>query len=41
MQTVMLAREDMAVVFMAVTPGPVRWHYRQLINALVYQAIAD
>ena len=34
-------REDMAVVFMAVTPGPTRWHYRQLINALVYQAIAD
>lgn len=34
-------REDMAVVFMAVTPGPIRWHYRQLINALVYQAIDD
>jgi CubicO group peptidase (beta-lactamase class C family) len=34
-------REDMAVVFMAVTPGPIRWHYRQLVNALVYQAIAD
>jgi len=34
-------REDMAVVFMAVTPGPIRWHYRRLINALVYQAIAD
>jgi CubicO group peptidase (beta-lactamase class C family) len=34
-------REDMAVVFMAVTPGPARWHYRQLINALVYQAIDD
>jgi CubicO group peptidase (beta-lactamase class C family) len=34
-------REDMAVVFMAVTPGPVRWHYRQLINALVYQALDD
>ena len=32
-------REDMAVVYMAVTPGPVRWHYRQLINALVYQAL--
>ena len=32
-------REDMAVVFMAVTPGPIRWHYRQLINSLVYQAI--
>ena len=34
-------REDMAVVYMAVTPGPVRWHYRQLINALVYQALSD
>jgi CubicO group peptidase (beta-lactamase class C family) len=34
-------REDLAVVFMAVTPGPIRWHYRLLINALVYQAIAD
>ncbi|MGZ3409522.1 MAG: serine hydrolase domain-containing protein [Xanthobacteraceae bacterium] len=34
-------REDMVVVFMAVTPGPSRWHYRQLVNALVYQAIAD
>lgn len=32
-------REDLAVVYMAVTPGPVRWHYRQLINALVYQAL--
>jgi CubicO group peptidase (beta-lactamase class C family) len=34
-------REDMAVVFMAVTPGQMRWHYRRLINALVYQAVAD
>ncbi len=34
-------REDLAVVFMAVTPGPLRWHYRRLINALVYQAIVD
>lgn len=32
-------REDMAVVYMAATPGPIRWHYRQLINALVYQAL--
>ena len=32
-------REDLAVVYMAVTPGPVRWHYRQLINTLVYQAL--
>jgi len=28
-------------VFMAHTPGPIRWHYRQVINALVYQAIVD
>jgi len=34
-------REELAVVFMAHTPGPLRWHYRQLINALVYQAIVD
>jgi CubicO group peptidase (beta-lactamase class C family) len=34
-------REDMAVVYMAVTPGPMRWHYRRLINALVYQAIEN
>jgi CubicO group peptidase (beta-lactamase class C family) len=34
-------REDMAVVYMSVTPGPVRWHYRRLINALVYQAIEN
>lgn len=33
--------EDLAVVFMAHSPGPIRWHYRQLINALVYQAIVD
>jgi CubicO group peptidase (beta-lactamase class C family) len=34
-------REQLAVVFMAQTPGPIRWHYRQVINALVYQAIVD
>ena len=34
-------KEDLAVVFMAHSPGPIRWHYRQLINALVYQAIVD
>jgi CubicO group peptidase (beta-lactamase class C family) len=34
-------KEDLAVVFMAHTPGPIRWHYRQVINALVYQAIVD
>jgi CubicO group peptidase (beta-lactamase class C family) len=34
-------KEQLAVVFMAHTPGPVRWHYRYLINALVEQAIVD
>jgi hypothetical protein len=31
----------LAVVWMAQTPGTIRWKYRQMINALVYQAIAD
>ena len=34
-------REQLAVVFMAHSPGPIRWHYRQAINALVYQALVD
>jgi CubicO group peptidase (beta-lactamase class C family) len=34
-------QEQLAVVFMAHSPGPARWHYRELINALVYQAITD
>jgi CubicO group peptidase (beta-lactamase class C family) len=34
-------QEDLAVVFMAHSPGPIRWHYRQVINALVNQAIID
>jgi CubicO group peptidase (beta-lactamase class C family) len=33
--------EDLVVVWMAATPGPMRWKYRQMINALVYQAIVD
>ena len=32
-------KEELAVVFMAHSPGPTRWHYRQLINALVLQAL--
>jgi len=28
-------------VYMSAAPGPIRWHYRQKINALVYQAILD
>jgi CubicO group peptidase (beta-lactamase class C family) len=34
-------KEELAVVYMAAAPGPIRWHYRQTINALVYQAIVD
>ena len=34
-------KEELAVVFLAAAPGPLRWHYRQVINALVYQAIVD
>ncbi|MEO1694323.1 MAG: serine hydrolase domain-containing protein [Pseudomonadota bacterium] len=33
--------EDLTVVFMAAAPGPIRLRYRQLIRALVYQAIDD
>ncbi len=32
-------KEELVVVFMAHSPGPIRWHYRQLINALVLQAL--
>ncbi len=31
--------ERLVVVFMAHSPGTVRWHYRYLINTLVYQAM--
>ena len=34
-------KEELAVVYLSAAPGPLRWHYRQLINALVYQAIVD
>jgi CubicO group peptidase (beta-lactamase class C family) len=34
-------KEELAVVYLSAAPGPIRWHYRQLINALVYQAIVD
>jgi CubicO group peptidase (beta-lactamase class C family) len=34
-------KEELAVVWMAQSPGTIRWKYRQLINALVYQAIVD
>ena len=34
-------KEEMVVVFLANTPGAVRRHYRELVKALVEQAIAD
>jgi CubicO group peptidase (beta-lactamase class C family) len=34
-------REELTVVWMAYSPGTVRWRYRQMINALVYQALVD
>ena len=34
-------KEQLAVVFMAQTPGPIRWHYRYVVNALVNQAIIN
>jgi CubicO group peptidase (beta-lactamase class C family) len=34
-------QEQLVVVFMSHAPGPIRWHYRQLIVALVNQAIVD
>src|SRR5947209_10444603 len=34
-------KEELAVVYRSAAPGPVRWHYRQKINALVYQAIME
>jgi CubicO group peptidase (beta-lactamase class C family) len=34
-------KEELAVVYMSAAPGPLRWHYRQAINALVYQAIVE
>jgi CubicO group peptidase (beta-lactamase class C family) len=34
-------KEELAVVYLSAAPGPIRWHYRQKINALVYQAITE
>jgi CubicO group peptidase (beta-lactamase class C family) len=34
-------KEELAVVYLSAAPGPTRWHYRQLINALVYQAMVE
>jgi CubicO group peptidase (beta-lactamase class C family) len=34
-------KEELAVVYLSAAPGPIRWHYRQKINALVWQAIME
>jgi len=34
-------KEELVVVFMAVTPGPMRQYYRRVVNAMVYGAITD
>jgi CubicO group peptidase (beta-lactamase class C family) len=34
-------KEELVVVYLSAAPGPIRWHYRQKVNALVYQAIID
>jgi len=34
-------KEELTVVYLANTPGPIRRHYRELIKALVLQSIAD
>ena len=34
-------KEQLAVVYLSAAPGPIRWHYRQKINAMVYQAIIE
>ncbi len=34
-------KEEMVVVFLAATPGPIRRHYRELVKQLVVQAIGD
>jgi CubicO group peptidase (beta-lactamase class C family) len=34
-------REELTVVWMAHSPGSIRWRYRQMVNALVYQALVD
>jgi CubicO group peptidase (beta-lactamase class C family) len=33
-------KEDLVVIYFSAAPGPIRWHYLQKIDALVYQAIA-
>ncbi|TMH67988.1 MAG: beta-lactamase family protein, partial [Betaproteobacteria bacterium] len=34
-------KQQLVVVFMSAAPGPIRWHYRRMMNALVYQSIVE
>jgi CubicO group peptidase (beta-lactamase class C family) len=34
-------KQQLVVVFMTAAPGPIRWHYRRLMNTLVYQSVID
>ena len=34
-------KEELAVVYLSAAPGPIRWHYRQVIDAMVNRAIMD
>ena len=34
-------KEDLVVVYLSAAPGPIRWHSRQKINALGYQALGS
>ena len=34
-------KEELVVIYLSAAPGPIRWYYRQKINALVYGAIVD
>ena len=34
-------KEELVVVYMAHTPGPMRLHYRQVMNTLVYQSMVE
>ena len=34
-------KEELAVVYLSAAPGPIRWHYRKKINALVYQSMVE
>jgi len=41
MRVALLRHVDLVVMFMTQTPSTIRWHYRQVIDAMVYRAIVD